>query len=124
MIAAITEVIAHQWSPHTELRIMGTPTAEPIRSAPVIPITTASTPPALEETSIAAETTTPDRSVPAMTEISTGARRRARTTPIESMITGVTPARTVVRTTIETSTIDVKILIVVVRTIALVCRRA
>ena len=103
---------------------MDTPTAEPIQFAPVIPITTASTPPALEETSIAAETTTPDRSVPAMTVIFTGARRRARTTPIGSMITGVTPARIVVRTTIETSTIDVTIPIVVVRTIALVCRRA
>ena len=84
----------------------------------------ASTPQELEETSIAAETKTPDRSVPAMIVLFTSARHRARITSIGSMITGVTPARLVVCTTIETSTTDVKIPIVVVRTIALVCRRA
>lgn len=103
---------------------MDTPTAEPTRSAPVIPITMASTPPALEETSVAAETTTPDRSAPVMIVMLISARHRARTTLIGSMITGVTPAHIVARTTIETSTIDVTIPIVVVRTIALVCRRA
>ena len=127
MIAAIIEVIAHQWSPHTELRIIGTLTAEQIRSAPVIPITRASTLPALEETSIAAETTTPDRSIPAMIVIFPSAHLRARTTPtpmIGSMTTGITPARHDIFMTIEISTTDVMIPIVVERTTAFGCRRA
>ena len=106
---------------------MGIPIAEPIHPAPVIIITMASTPPALEETCVAADTTSPDRSIPAMIVIFPSARHRARTTPtptIGSTTTGVTPARLVVSTTIETSTTDVMIPIVVVRTIALVCRRA
>ena len=55
MIAAIIEVIAHQWSPHTEFRVMGIPIAGPIHPAPGILIMMASTPLELEETSIAAE---------------------------------------------------------------------
>ena len=106
---------------------MGIPTAEPIHPAPVIIIMMASTPTALEETCVAAETTTPDRSIPAMIVIFPSTCHRARTTPtptIESMTTGITPARHVISTTIETSTTDVMTPIVVVRTIAFVCRRA
>ena len=127
MIAAIIEAIAHQWSPHTELRIIGTLTAEQIRSAPVIPITRASTPPALEETSIAAETTTLDRSIPAMIVMFPSARHRARTTPtptIGSTTTGVTPARHDIFTTIEITTTGVMTPIADERTIAFGCRRA
>ena len=127
MIAVIIEVIAHQWSPHTELRIMGIPIAEPIHPAPVIIITMASTPPALEETCVAAETTTPDRSIPAMIVIFPSAHHRARITPtptIGSTTTGVTPARHDIFMTIEISTTDVMTPIVVERTIAFGCRRA
>ena len=127
MIAVIIEVIAHQWSPHTEIRIIGTLTAEQIRSAPVTPITRASTPPALEETRIAAETTIPDRSIPAMIVIFPSAHHRARTTPtptIGSTTTGITPARHDIFMTIEISTTDVMTPIVVERTIAFGCRRA
>ena len=106
---------------------MGIPIAGPIHPAPVILIMMASTPPELEDTSIATKTTTPDRSIPAMIVIFPSARHRARTTPTPTIgitTTGVTPARLVISTTIETSTTDVMTLIVVVRTIALVCRRA
>ena len=101
----------------------GTPIAEPTHRVPVIIITMAITPQALEETRSAAETTTLNRIIPAMIVMS----HRARTTPtptIRSMTAGVTPARPVVNTTTETSTTDVIIPIVIVRTIALVCRRA
>ena len=97
---------------------MGIPIAEPIHPAPVIIFT---------ETCVAAETTIPDRSIPAMIVRFPSARHRAQTTPtpmIGSTIIGVTPARLVVSTKIETSRTDVMIPIVVVRTIALVCRRA
>ena len=127
MIAAIIEVIAHQWSPHTELTIIGTLIAEQIRSAPVIPITRASTPPAFEETSIAAETTTLDRSIPAMIVTFPSAHHRARTTPtptIGSTTTGVTPARHDIFRTIEITTTGVMTPIVDERTIAFGCRRA
>ena len=94
---------------------------------PVSIITMASTPPALEETCVAAETTTPDRSIPAMIVIFPSAHHRARTTTtptIGSMTTGITPARHDISTTIEISTTDVMTPIVVERTIAFVCRRA
>ena len=106
---------------------MGIPTAESIHPAPVIIITMASTPPALEETCVAAETTIPDRSIPAMIEIFPSAHHRARITPIPtigSMTTGITPARHDIIMTIEISTTDVMTLIVAERTIAFGCRRA
>ena len=106
---------------------MGIPTAESTHPAPVIIITMASTPPAPEETCVAAETTIPDRSIPTMIVIFPSAHHRARTTPtptIGSMTTGITPARHDIFMTIEISTTDVMTPIVVERTIAFGCRRA
>ena len=127
MIAVIIEVIAHQWSPHTEIRIMGIPISEPIHPALVIIITMASTPPALEETCVAVETTTPDQIIPAMIVIFPSAHHRAQTTQtptIGSTTAGVTPARHDIFMTVEISTTDVMTPIVVERTIAFGCRRA
>ena len=106
---------------------MGIPTAKSIHPAPVSIIAMASTPPALEETCVAAETTIPDRSIPAMIVVFPSAHHRARTTPtptIGSMTTGITPARHDISTTIEISTTDVMTPIVDERTITFVCKRA
>ena len=123
MIAAIVEVITPQQSSHSEHKIMGTLIAEHTRHVTMITIARTSIPWALEETCIDVETTTPNLTIHAM--IVRPHHARTMTSPT----IGITIAdghlvHPIVTTMSETSMTDVMTQIVVVRTIALACRRA
>ena len=134
-IVTIIKVIEPQQSPHTDFRIMGILIAKKTRHVTVITIARRRIPQALKETRIDAETTTPGLTIHAMTVRPHHAHHCARTTL--SPMTGITiangplvplpppppPPLSSPWWSRPPRPTNVMTQIVVVRTIALACRR-